>query len=100
MKRVMTFPNKRIIEIGHYLAEFALEFIPGEKNANTCSTGKLLSVLDAWYDKFIRYAETNKLITHEEIWMLDENPNGLDEFIKEAAINAAREALIENHANS
>lgn len=95
MKRVMTFPNKRILEIGQYLAEFALEFVPGDKNPNASNPKKLSLVMDTWYEKFIRYAETNKLITPEEIWMLNENPNGLDESIKEAAIHAAREVLIE-----
>jgi len=95
MKRVMTFPNKRILEIGQYLAEFALDFVPGDKNANAYDTIKLTSVIDAWYEKFIRYAETNKLITPEEIWMLNENPNGLVDFIKEAAFRAAQEVLIE-----
>jgi hypothetical protein len=95
MKRVMTFPNKRILEIGQYLAEFALDFLQIDKHSGTYSTSRISSVIDLWYERFIRYAETNKLITREEIWMLHENPNGLDESIKEAAMKAVREVLTE-----
>jgi|PlaIllAssembly_1097288.scaffolds.fasta_scaffold251225_2 hypothetical protein len=95
MKRVMTFPNKRIHEIGHDLAAFILELMPGDKDMSNWDDSRFLAVFDTWFDKFLRYAETNRLISYEEIWMLNENPNGLDDFIKQVAIEAVREVIIE-----
>jgi hypothetical protein len=93
MKRVMTFPNKRLHEIGHYLAEFTLELAPGDKDMNTWDDSKFLSLFDTWFEKFIRYAETNKLISPEEVWMMNEDPNGLNGCIKDVAVHAAREVI-------
>jgi hypothetical protein len=94
MKNVMPFNDERILEIGLYLAEFALEFVPGDLDLNTYDGNDFLLLFDAWYENFIRYAETNHLIRHDEIVALTENLNELDIFIKEAAIDAAREAII------
>jgi hypothetical protein len=95
MKNVMPISKKRILEIGHYLAEFALEFVPGDLDQNTYDASDLLLLFDVWYSNFIRYAETNNLITQDELLILTKNPDELDGFIKEAAIDAAREVIIE-----
>jgi|WetSurSiteA1Bulk_404760.scaffolds.fasta_scaffold00146_4 hypothetical protein len=90
----MSFPIKRIREIGKYLAEFALEFFQGNADPGSYEADQLLVFFDTWFDNFIRYAETNSLITRDEVQMLTENPNGLDDYIKEAAVEAAREIFM------
>jgi hypothetical protein len=95
MNKLMSFPYKRIFDVGKYLAEFALEFIPGNVDLNKYDDNYFAELFDFWYEKFIRYAETNNLITREELMILNENPNGLDGFIKEAATQAAREIIFE-----
>jgi hypothetical protein len=94
MNNVMPFTNSRILEIGLYLAEFAVEFVPVEADMNTYDGNDFLLLFDAWYENFIRYAETNSLVTRDERFALYENLNELDGIIKEAAIDAAREAII------
>ncbi|HJZ42016.1 MAG TPA: hypothetical protein VJ203_16725 [Bacteroidales bacterium] len=89
MKIVLPFSDKRIREIGLYLAEFALEFVPGDGDVNAYDTNDFLMLFDTWYDKFIRYAETNRLVSRGELRALTENFDELDSFIKEAAINTA-----------
>ena len=95
MKKVISFPYKRINDIGQYLAEFALEFVPGNADLNKYDDNYFVRVFDTLYEKFIRYAETNNLITREELLILNENPMGMDSYIKEAAIDAVREIIIE-----
>jgi hypothetical protein len=89
--KLYSFPTRRIEEIGVYLAEFALEFFPIPEDPKDFDTNSFSMFLETWYDRFLRYAETNRMITRDEIWMLNENINRLDEFIKEAAVNTARE---------
>jgi hypothetical protein len=89
MKIVLPFSEKRIREIGLYLAEFALEFVPGDTDVNKYDTRDFLLLFDAWYDKFIQYAETNRLVSRSEIRSLVENYDKLDSFIKNAAAGCA-----------
>jgi hypothetical protein len=92
--KLYSFPTRRIDEIGVYLAEFAMEFFPNLKDPDNFDVNSFSLFLDTWYDRFLRYAETNRMITHDEIWMLNENINKLDEYIKEAAVNTARELIV------
>ena len=94
MKNVMPFTTSRVLEIGHCLAEFAVEFVPVEADISAFNGNDFFSLIDTWYENFIRYAETNSLVTRDEIFALNENFYGLDVFIKEAAIDAATDAII------
>ena len=94
MKIVLPFSEKRIRLTGLYLAEFALEFVPGEEDVNSWNASDFLSLFDGVYANFIRYLETNSLVTRQEILVLTENPQELDGFIKEAAIDSAREIIM------
>jgi len=67
----------------------SLEFVPGDGDVNAYDTNDFLMLFDTWYDKFIRYAETNRLVSRGELRALTENFDELDSFIKEAAINTA-----------
>jgi|GEM_PF-2666154 len=95
MRNTTPFAKKRILDIGLYLAEFALEFVPGDKGQNPYDADDFLLLFDIWYKNFIWYAKTNTLITCDEVLTLTENLNGLDGLIKEAAIDAAREIIFE-----
>jgi hypothetical protein len=95
MRRTTPFTKKRIQTIGLYLAEFALEFAPRHTELSSWEANDFLKLFDNWYRNFIRYAETNQMITLDEILNLHENLNGLDDLIKEAAIDAARDMVIE-----
>lgn len=89
----MSFPNRRIREIGQNLADFALEFVRVDADLNAHDSEYFVMIFDAWFDKFLRYAETNNLITAEEATLILDDPNCLDDFIKDAAIVAARQIL-------
>jgi hypothetical protein len=89
MKIVLPFSETRIREIGLYLAEFALEFVPGDADMNRYEPRDFLLLFDTWYVKFILYAETNRLVSRSEIRTLVENYDKLDSYIKEAATNCA-----------
>ena len=95
MKQFMSFPKKRITDIGIYLAEFTLDLLHYNEDPNTFDENYYAMAFDAFYQKFLRYAETNRLITHEEARILDEDPNRLYDFIKDVAIDAAREIITE-----
>jgi hypothetical protein len=95
MRQFISFPTKRIAEIGVFLAEFILDLIPNHEETNNFDEHSYLMAFDVYYEKFLRYAETNKLITMYESSILDENPGGLDGFIKDVAIEAIREMITE-----
>jgi hypothetical protein len=95
MKIAMPFSEKRIRLIGTYLAEFALDFIPGSTDTSSWDANDFLALFDREYSHFLRYVETNRLVTRNELLILSENLNELDDLIKEAAIYAAREVAAE-----
>jgi hypothetical protein len=94
MKNATPITNKRIPEIGRLLAQFALDFVPDDADLNDYNGNDFVLLFDSWYEKFIRYVETNNLVTHFEALVLTENMNELDDLIKEAAIDAARETIL------
>ncbi len=100
MKNDLSFTEKRIHETGLYLAEFALEFLPGDAALNSYDANDFLLLFDIWYNNFIRYAETNGLVSCDELLDMQENRDDLDVFIKAAAIDAAREIIMDKHAFS
>jgi hypothetical protein len=91
---IMPLTTSRVIEIGHYLAEFAVDFVPIEADISAYNSNDFFSLIDTWYENFIRYAETNHLVSRDEIFALRENFYGLDVFIKEAAIDAAADTFV------
>lgn len=95
MRKATPFTKKRIVEIGRYLAEFSLEFVPVDKDQNPYDTDDLLLLFDIWYKNFIWYAKTNRLITRDELLTLIENLNGLEGVIKEAAVSVAHDVILE-----
>jgi hypothetical protein len=94
MKNATPITNKRIPEIGLLLAQFALDFVPEDADLNAYNGNDFVLLFDSWYEKFIRYVETNNLVTRFEALVLTENMNELDDLIKEAAIDAARETIL------
>lgn len=85
--------EERIQDLGHFLAEFALEFVPVGEDINTYDANDFMTLFDVWYQNFILYAETNRLFAMDEKEALLENHNELDCLIKDAAIDAAREII-------
>lgn len=94
MKIAMPFSEKRIRSIGTYLAEFALDFIPGGTETSSWDANDFLTLFDREYPHFLRYVETNRLVSRYELQVLLDNLNELDDLIKEAAIEAARELIM------
>lgn len=85
--------EERIQDLGHFLAEFALEFVPAGEDVNTYDANDFMTLFDVWYQNFILYAETNRMFAMDEKEALLENYNELDCLIKDAAIDAAREII-------
>jgi hypothetical protein len=85
--------EKRIRDLGLLLAEFALEFVPAGEDVNTYDANDYMTLFDVWYQNFIQYAETNHLFAIGEKEALLENDHELDCYIKDAAIDAAREMI-------
>jgi hypothetical protein len=85
--------EKRIQDLGLFLAEFALEFVPAGEDVNTYDTNDFITLFDAWYQNFIHYAETNRMFAIGEKEALLENDHELDCLIKDSAIDAAREII-------
>jgi hypothetical protein len=86
--------EKRINDLGLYLAEFALDFVPGDDDVNTYDANDFLALFDAWFPYFLRYAETNRMFENGEKESLAETE--LVSYIKDAAVDAAREIIMEN----
>jgi hypothetical protein len=87
--------ENRINDLGLYLAEFALDFVPGEKDVSSYDANDFLALFDQWFRHFIRYAETNRMFDKGEQEALIENNNELISYVKDAAVDAAREIIME-----
>jgi hypothetical protein len=87
--------EQRINDLGLYLAEFALDFLPGDADVNTYDANDFLALFDKWFRHFIGYAETNRMFETGEKKALAENDNDLVSFIKDAAVDFAREIIME-----
>lgn len=87
--------ENRIYDLGLYLAEFALDFVPGEKDVFSYDANDFLELFDQWFRHFIRYAETNRMFDKGEQEALIENNNELISYVKDAAVDAAREIIME-----
>jgi hypothetical protein len=87
--------GKRIDDLGLYLAEFALDFIPGDEDVNAYDANDFLALFNEWFPHFIRYAETNRMFENGEKEALAEDNEELIESIKDAAVDAAREIIME-----
>jgi hypothetical protein len=94
-ENLLQLTEKRINELGIYLAEFALEQVPREDDVNSYDANDLLSLFEKCYENFISYAETNGLFNSDEKKALIENKDELDCYITEQAIDAAREIITE-----
>jgi hypothetical protein len=92
---MLSMPGRRIKEMGLYLAEFAMDFLPGDADVNAYNANDFLALFDQWYPHFIRYAETNRMLEAGEKDVLQENEGDLIGFIKDAAVDAAREIIME-----
>jgi dsDNA-binding SOS-regulon protein len=87
--------EQRINDLGLYLAEFALDFVPGDDDVNTYNANDFLALVDAWFPYFTRYAETNGMLENGEREALAENKDDLVNYIKDTAVDAAKEILME-----
>lgn len=87
--------EQRINDLGHYLAEFSLDFVPVDGALHKYDANDFLALFDAWFQHFIRYAETNRMFENGEREALSENSGEVAGYIKDAAIDAAREIIIE-----
>ncbi|MBP1669465.1 MAG: hypothetical protein H6Q21_1831 [Bacteroidetes bacterium] len=87
--------ESRINDLGLYLAEFALDFVPGDEDVYSYDANDFLALFDQWFPHFIRYAETNRMFDRGEREALTENIDELVGYIKDAAIDAAREIIME-----
>jgi hypothetical protein len=92
-ENALQLTEERIHDLGLFLAEFALEFVPPEDNVDTYDANDFMALFDTWYQNFIRYAETNRMLAMGEKEALVENDNELDCFVKDAAIDAGREII-------
>jgi len=87
--------EQRINDLGICLAEFTLDFIPGDTEINTYDANDFLALFDKWFSPFIRYGETNRMFDDGEIESLAGDDNELVSCIKDAAVDAAREIIME-----
>jgi len=87
--------EQRIEDLGIYLAEFALDFVPGDDDVNNYDANDFLALVDAWFPYFTRYAETNGILENGEREALAENKDDLVSYIKDSAVDAAKEILME-----
>ena len=86
---------KRLDELGLFLAEFALDFLPAGADVKTYNAGDFLAMFDKWFQPFIGYAETNRMFHDGEREALEEHDTDLINAIKDAAVDAARELIME-----
>ncbi|MBN1417089.1 MAG: hypothetical protein JW973_18480 [Bacteroidales bacterium] len=91
----LALTEDRISALGLYLAEFALDFVSDDEDLSIYTASHFLALFDKWYDNFIRHAETNRMFYAGEKEALIENNDDLVSCIKEAAIDAARELILE-----
>jgi hypothetical protein len=87
--------ENRINDLGLYLAEFALDFVPSDEDVYSYDANDFLTLFDQWFRHFIRYAETNGMLENGEQVALNENNDELVSYIKDAAVDAAREIIME-----
>jgi hypothetical protein len=94
-ENVIQLTEKRINDLGLYLAEFALDFVPTDEDVYSYDANDFLALFDKWFPHFIRYAETNRMFNNGEQGVLAENSDELVSFIKDSAVDAAREIIME-----
>jgi hypothetical protein len=87
--------ENRINDLGLYLAEFALDFVPSDEDVSSYDANDFLVLFDQWFRHFIRYAETNRMFDQGEQDALTDNSDELVSYIKDAAVDAAREIIME-----
>jgi hypothetical protein len=87
--------DQRINDLAIYLAEFALDFIPGDTDVSSYDANDFLALFDEWFSPFVRYAETNRMFDNGEKEALAGDDNELVSCIKDAAVDAAREIIME-----
>jgi len=87
--------DQRINALGLYLAEFSLDFVPVDSALNKYDANDFLALFDAWFTHFLRYAETNIMFEAGEKEALTLNHSELVSYIKDAAVDAAREIIME-----
>ncbi len=86
--------EERINDFATGLAEFAMDFV-SDDDANAYEANDFLKLFNQWFRHFIRYAETNGMFNPGEKEALLDNSHELEGAIKEAAIGAARELIME-----
>ena len=91
---VLPLTEKRINDLACSLAVFAMDFVPGD-DAYIYEANDFLALFDKWFQHFIRYADTNGMFNPGEKEALLENENELVGYILDAAIDAARELIME-----
>lgn len=101
MRNVMKNQNaielsrQRINDLALYMAEFALDFLPGDADVNVYDANDFLALINEWFPHFLQYAETNRMLEAGEKEALVENDGELISVIKESAVDAAREIVME-----
>ncbi|MBN2275185.1 MAG: hypothetical protein JXK95_12690 [Bacteroidales bacterium] len=86
--------EERINDFATGLAEFAMDFVPGD-DASAYEANDFLALFNKWFRNFIHYAETNGMFNPGEKEALLDDDNELAIYIKDAAIGAARELIME-----
>ena len=86
--------EKRINDFACSLAKFAMDFV-SDDDAYTFEANDFLALFNIWFPNFILYAETNGMFNPGEKEALLEKDNELVGYIKDAAIDAARELIME-----
>jgi hypothetical protein len=89
----MPLAENRIRDLGLFLAEFAMDFVPPRDNVRSYTANDFYELINEWFRDFIRYAETNGMFLNGEKEALLNNE--LVTYVKEAAIGSAREIALE-----
>lgn len=91
---VLQLTEKRINDFAWYLAEFAMDFV-SDYEAYKYEANDFLALFNKCFRNFVLYAETNGMFNAGEKEALLDNDNELVGFIIDAAIDAARELIME-----
>ena len=92
---VIQLTDQRINALGLYLAEFSLDFVPVDSALNKYDANDFLALFDAWFQHFLTYAETNRMFEAGEKETLALNHSEMVSCVKDAAVDAAREIVME-----